>query len=260
MRGGWCAGHLRGIRIPSSAALAPAQQMRWRQPLWARSAPVMPLFLLHAGVRGIAAASQEQLERVTLQVPGAAAGTVVAVSLGDLTKWRGDAIVNAANERCLGGGGVDGAIHRAAGPRLLDECRALPEKRPGVRCPTGEAVITGGHDLAAKFIIHTVGPNLSGRDDVGAAASDDTLLAAAYQSSLRLANERGLKSIAFPAISCGVFAFPLPAAARVAMLTAEEEAGGLELVEFVLFSADTYAAFAAAAREQFGGQPSCEKT
>jgi hypothetical protein len=86
----------------------------------------------------------------------------LAISQGDITKWKGDAVVNAANERCLGGGGVDGAIHKAAGPKLLEACRALPEVRPGVRCLTGEAVITPGFGLPAKFVIHTVGPNLSG--------------------------------------------------------------------------------------------------
>ncbi len=88
--------------------------------------------------------------------------TKLAISQGDITKWKGDAIVNAANERCLGGGGVDGAIHKAAGPKLLEACHALPEIRPGVRCPTGEAVITEGFGLPAKFVIYTVGPNLSG--------------------------------------------------------------------------------------------------
>ena len=142
-----------------------------------------------------------------------------------LTRVRsGDAIVNAANERCLGGGGVDGAIHRAAGPGLLQECQQLPEQRRGVRCPTGKAVLTQGYQLPATYVIHTVGPNLSGRDDVGA----------------------------FPAISCGVFAFPLPLAAHVAVSTAVREAGSVEQVEFVLFSEATYAHFAAAATAILG--------
>jgi hypothetical protein len=89
--------------------------------------------------------------------------TELAISQGDITTWKGDAIVNAANERCLGGGGVDGAIHRAAGPRLVEACRQLPQVSPDVRCPTGEAVVTPGFNLPAKFVIHTVGPNLSGR-------------------------------------------------------------------------------------------------
>lgn len=170
-----------------------------------------------------------------------------------LTRVRsGDAIVNAANERCLGGGGVDGAIHRAAGPGLLQECQQLPEQRRGVRCPTGKAVLTQGYQLPATYVIHTVGPNLSGRDDVGAAAADDSLLEAAYASSMQLANERALCSIAFPAISCGVFAFPLPLAAHVAVSTAVREAGSVEQVEFVLFSEATYAHFAAAATAILG--------
>ena len=89
--------------------------------------------------------------------------TELAISQGDITTWKGDAIVNAANERCLGGGGVDGAIHKAAGPKLVEACRELSQVRPGVRCPTGEALITPGFNLPAKFVIHTVGPNLSGQ-------------------------------------------------------------------------------------------------
>ena len=181
--------------------------------------------------------------------PAGASVTRVAISLGDITVWRGDAIVNAANERLLGGGGVDGAIHRAAGPALLRECRALPTRdESGARCATGDAVLTGGHGLpGVRFVIHTVGPNLSGRNDVGAAATDDTLLDRAYQSSLALAQARGLRSIAFPAISCGVFAYPLEDAARIAINAARTSGGHLELIEFVLFGRDTYDAFLKAA-------------
>ncbi|GAA3915797.1 O-acetyl-ADP-ribose deacetylase [Luteimonas lutimaris] len=131
---------------------------------------------------------------------------------GDITALAVDAIVNAANESLLGGGGVDGAIHRAAGPELLAECRALPEVRPGVRCPTGEARITGGHRLPARFVIHTVGPVWHGGD-----AGEPELLAACYANALRLAAEHEAASIAFPAISCGVFGYPHAAAAAVAV-------------------------------------------
>jgi O-acetyl-ADP-ribose deacetylase len=131
---------------------------------------------------------------------------------GDITTLAVDAIVNAANESLLGGGGVDGAIHRAAGPGLLQECRALPEVRPGVRCPTGEARITGGHRLPARWVIHTVGPVWRGGD-----LHEPELLAACYRNSLRLAADRGIATIAFPAISCGVYGYPLALAAAIAV-------------------------------------------
>lgn len=136
----------------------------------------------------------------------------IEVVEGDITALAVDAIVNAANESLLGGGGVDGAIHRAAGPGLLAECRALPEIRPGVRCPTGEARITGGHRLPARFVIHTVGPVWHGGD-----AGEPALLAACYANALRLAAAHGVASIAFPAISCGVFGYPHARAAAVAI-------------------------------------------
>ncbi len=149
---------------------------------------------------------------------------------GDITRWRGDAIVNAANPRMLGGGGVDGAIHRAAGPRLLAACRAVTEVRPGVRCPTGEARITPafGH-LKSDYVIHTVGPVYRNQ------RVSEPLLEAAYASSLALANERGLNSMAFPAISCGVYGYPLREAALVALRTVHERCGQLTQVTFVLF-------------------------
>lgn len=130
----------------------------------------------------------------------------------DITDLRVDAIVNAANETLLGGGGVDGAIHRAAGPRLLAACHALPQVRPNVRCPTGQARITPGFDLPARFVIHTVGPVWD-----GGARGEAELLASCYRQSLLLALENGVRSIAFPAISCGVYGYPLAAAAAIAV-------------------------------------------
>lgn len=136
----------------------------------------------------------------------------IEVIVEDITALEVDAIVNAANETLLGGGGVDGAIHRAAGPGLLAECRALPQLRPGVRCRTGEARITAGHRLPARHVIHAVGPVWEGGDD-----GEPALLAGCYRASLQLAAEHGLDSIAFPAISCGVFGYPHEQAAAVAI-------------------------------------------
>lgn len=130
----------------------------------------------------------------------------------DITTLDVDAIVNAANETLMGGGGVDGAIHRAAGPQLLAACRALPEVRHGVRCPTGEARITPGFALPARLVIHTVGPVWRGGGHGEAA-----LLAACYRASLLLAHAHGAARIAFPAISCGVYGYPIGAAAGIAV-------------------------------------------
>lgn len=143
-----------------------------------------------------------------------AVGPGVAVWRGDITRLHLDAIVNAANERMLGGGGVDGAIHRAAGPELLEACRSVPEVAPGVRCPTGEARITPGFRLPARRVIHTVGPVWR-----GGGHGEADLLASAYRSSLALAVEHGLAAVAFPAISTGVYGFPADRAAEVAVRT-----------------------------------------
>jgi O-acetyl-ADP-ribose deacetylase (regulator of RNase III) len=139
------------------------------------------------------------------------AAPTIEVIEADITTLQVDAIVNAANETLLGGGGVDGAIHRAAGPELLAACRALPQVRPNVRCATGQARITPGFRLPAKFVIHTVGPVWRGGE-----FGEPQLLANCYRESLRLAREKGVGSIAFPAISCGVYGYPLQAAATVA--------------------------------------------
>jgi O-acetyl-ADP-ribose deacetylase len=138
----------------------------------------------------------------------------------DITTLRVDAIVNAANQSLLGGGGVDGAIHRAAGPSLLAACRALPQTRPGVRCPTGEARLTPGFSLPARFVIHTVGPVWEGGDD-----GEAELLAGCYRNTLRLAKENALASIAFPAISCGVYGYPPDLAAKIALDEIAKHAG-----------------------------------
>lgn len=129
---------------------------------------------------------------------------------GDITTADVDAIVNAANSRMLGGGGVDGAIHRAAGPALLEACKKIKPEN-GVRCPAGEAQITGAGNLKAKYVIHTVGPRY------GIDTPSDRLLASAYQKSLDLAVSHGCRSIAFPAISCGVYGYPRQEAAAIAL-------------------------------------------
>ena len=162
---------------------------------------------------------------------------MIRVVQGDLTRRSVDAIVNAANETLLGGGGVDGAIHRAAGPALLAACRALPQVRPGVRCPTGEARITPGFELPARHVIHTVGPVWR-----GGGGGEDAALASAYRASLALAAEHGLATVAFPAISTGVYGFPPARAARIAHETirAWQSAHPLpRLVELVAFDAES---------------------
>lgn len=151
----------------------------------------------------------------------------------DITRLRADAIVNAANTSLLGGGGVDGAIHRAAGPELLEECRSLGG------CPTGEACITLGYNLPSTFVIHTVGPvyNPAKKDE------SERLLRACYQNCLILAQENSLKTIAFPAVSCGVYGYPVEDACNVAISTVTgflSQKSDLEMVTFVLFSDDYF--------------------
>lgn len=159
-------------------------------------------------------------------------GTVEVVR-GDITKLAVDVIVNAANERLLGGGGVDGAIHRAAGPHLLAACRSLGEVRPNVRCPTGEARITPGFALPARWVIHTVGPVWQ-----GGSQGEHRLLAACYRNSLALAASAEARSVAFPAISTGVYGYPKMYASRVAAFTCAEflrQPSSIERVVLIAF-------------------------
>jgi O-acetyl-ADP-ribose deacetylase (regulator of RNase III) len=137
---------------------------------------------------------------------------VIEVIRADITTLEVDAIVNAANQQMLGGGGVDGAIHRAAGPELLVACRQVAEVRPDVRCPTGDARLTPGFRLPARHVIHTVGPVWR-----GGAHGEPALLASCYRRSLELAHANGLRSIAFPAISCGIYGYPIDDAAAIAV-------------------------------------------
>jgi O-acetyl-ADP-ribose deacetylase (regulator of RNase III) len=159
----------------------------------------------------------------------------LALARGDITKLAIDAIVNAANTALLGGGGVDGAIHRAAGPQLLAECKTLGGCRPG------EAKITRGYSLPARFVIHTVGPVWSGGE-----SGEPETLANCYRNSLQIAVTNDVRTIAFPAISCGVYRYPIVDAARIAVDTTSEflrENNSIEKVTFVVVSDEIHAAY-----------------
>ncbi len=151
---------------------------------------------------------------------------------GDITRQDTEAIVNAANSSLLGGGGVDGAIHQAGGPQILEECKKIIARQGG--CSTGQAVITSGGDLPARYVIHTVGPVWH-----GGGHNEAALLRDAYCNSLQLAQVKGIKSIAFPSISTGVYSYPIKQAAAIAVAAVREFAGNNELpglIRFVLFS------------------------
>jgi O-acetyl-ADP-ribose deacetylase (regulator of RNase III) len=172
---------------------------------------------------------------------------------GDIVTLQVDAIVNAANERMLGGGGVDGAIHRAAGPGLLEACRSFPEVRPGVRCPTGESRITAAFRLPARHIIHTVGPVWRGGEH-----GEAELLASCYRSALALAQENDCRSIAFPAISTGAYGYPAGAAAQIAVVETNaflDVTSQLEKVLLVAFTGDAASTLRQAVRQWATGGP-----
>ncbi|GHG98159.1 O-acetyl-ADP-ribose deacetylase [Streptomyces rubradiris] len=164
--------------------------------------------------------------------------TSITLVQGDITRQHADALVNAANSSLLGGGGVDGAIHRRGGPAILAECRALRASRYGKGLPTGQAVATTAGDLDARWVIHTVGPVWSQAED----RSD--LLASCYRESLRVAAELGARTVAFPAISTGVYRWPMRDAARIAAEAVRATPTAVEEVRFVLFDTYAYEVFA----------------
>jgi O-acetyl-ADP-ribose deacetylase (regulator of RNase III) len=165
--------------------------------------------------------------------------TTITLVQGDITRQSVDAVVNAANSSLLGGGGVDGAIHRRGGPAILAECRKLRASRYGKGLPTGRAVATTAGELDARWVIHTVGPVFSRAEDRSA------LLASCYRQSLRVAAELGARTVAFPAISTGIFGWPMEDGARIAVRTVRESADPpVEEVRFVLFDKKAYDVFA----------------
>ena len=173
-------------------------------------------------------------------------GRILELKQGDITHEAVDALVNAANSRLAGGGGVDGAVHRRGGPAIMEE---LARRYPG-GCPTGSAVITAGGKLPARWVIHAVGPIWQ-----GGGAGESALLASAYRKSFELASGHGCRTIALPALSCGAYGYPVDAASRIALAAARtflERDPVVELARFVLLGPGMYGAFAAALEEQGG--------
>src|SRR5215831_8734916 len=164
----------------------------------------------------------------------------VRLKLGDITREQADAIVNAANPSLLGGGGVDGAIHRRGGPAILAECRELRASRYAEGLPAGQAVATTAGKLDARWVIHTVGPVYSAREDRSA------LLASCYEQSLRVADELGARTVAFPAVSAGIYGWPADDAARVALATVSRTPTQVQEARFVLFTPEMHDTFARA--------------
>ncbi|MFF3961878.1 O-acetyl-ADP-ribose deacetylase [Streptomyces griseorubiginosus] len=164
--------------------------------------------------------------------------TTIRLVQGDITRESADAIVNAANSSLLGGGGVDGAIHRRGGPAILADCRRLRAGHYGKGLRTGQAVATTAGDLDARWVIHTVGPRYSHEEDRSA------LLASCYRESLRVADELRARTVAFPAVSAGIYGWPMDDAARIAVETVRESGTAVEEVRFVLFDEKAYDAFA----------------
>ena len=178
----------------------------------------------------------EQIKQVTIN------GAKLTIAQGDITRQATDAIVNAANSSLMGGGGVDGAIHRAGGPAILEDCKKIVAKQG--RLPTGEAVITTGGNLKAGHVIHTVGPVWH-----GGSQNEEQLLASAYRESLKLAAEHSLMSVSFPSISTGAYRYPVDQAAKVALTTVAsflgEKVTSIKEVVFVLFDSRTYQEYVA---------------
>ena len=169
---------------------------------------------------------------------------------GDITDMEDDAIVNAANSSLMGGGGVDGAIHRMGGPRILEECKRLRAREWSKGLPTGKAVVTSGGNLKAKYVIHTVGPIWHGGNQ-----KEPELLAEAYRNSLKAAVSKRLKTIAFPSISTGAYGYPIEKASRIALATAKdflEKEDNLDKVTFVLFSENDLEVYKDAGKEVLG--------
>ncbi|MEU6064425.1 O-acetyl-ADP-ribose deacetylase [Streptomyces sp. NPDC047082] len=164
--------------------------------------------------------------------------TTITLAQGDITRQTADAIVNAANSSLLGGGGVDGAIHRRGGSAILEECRALRASLYGKGLPTGQAVATTAGELDARWVIHTVGPVWSSSED------RSELLASCYRESLKVADELGARTVAFPAISTGIYGWPMDDGARIAVETVRATSTAVEEVRFVLFDDRAYEAFA----------------